>query len=42
MVYAPRTIEEVPLIMTIIKAGFGWVSGEALDESEAVSCAADM
>jgi len=42
MVYAPRTIEEVPLIMTIIKAGLGWVSGEALDESDAVSCAADV
>ena len=35
MIYAPRTEEEVGLVLEIVKAGIGWVSGEALDESEA-------
>ncbi|CAZ84001.1 unnamed protein product [Tuber melanosporum] len=35
MIYAPRTEEEVGLVLEIVKAGIGWVSGEPLDESEA-------
>ena len=28
MVYAPRSKEEVEVVMEIIKAGVGWISGE--------------
>lgn len=33
MIYAPRTEEEVDVVMNIIFAGIGWVSGEPLNES---------
>lgn len=33
MIYAPRTEEEVSVVMEIILAGIGWVSGERLGES---------
>lgn len=35
MIYAPRTKEEVGVVMEIMLAGIGWVSGERLDESNA-------
>lgn len=35
MIYAPRTEEEVSVVMEIILAAIGWVSGERLDESSA-------
>lgn len=35
MIYAPRTEEEISVVMEIILAGIGWVSGERLDESNA-------
>lgn len=35
MIYAPRTEEEVGVVMDIVLAGIGWVSGERLDESNA-------
>lgn len=35
MIYAPRTEEEVGVVMEIMLAGIGWVSGERLDESNA-------
>lgn len=35
MIYAPRTEEEISVVMEIILAGVGWVSGERLDESNA-------
>jgi len=28
MIYAPRSKEEVEVVMEIIKAGVGWISGE--------------
>jgi hypothetical protein len=34
MIYAPRTTEEVAVVMEIIKAGIGWVSGEAFRDHE--------
>jgi len=34
MIYAPRTTEEVAVVMEIIKAGIGWVSGEAFRDDE--------
>lgn len=33
MIYAPRTEEEVSVVMEIVLAAIGWVSGERLDES---------
>lgn len=35
MIYAPRTEEEVSVVMEIVLAAIGWVSGERLDESNA-------
>lgn len=31
MIYAPRSNEEVDTVMEIIKAGVGWISGEAFN-----------
>ncbi|KAL7266239.1 hypothetical protein RUND412_011223 [Rhizina undulata] len=36
MIYAPRTEEEVEIVMEIVNAGIGWVSGEQLDGVELV------
>lgn len=36
MIYAPRTKEEVNVVMDIILAGIGWVSGEQLNELDTV------
>lgn len=38
MVYAPRTEEEVKTVMDIILAGYGWVSGEVLSDSNTEFC----
>ena len=32
MIYAPRSKLEVDTVMEIIKAGVGWISGEAFSE----------